>query len=401
MSSIQGIKSVDFRITATGEGVVNHNGPARVYNPNAGQTVNNHMMPKLRGVDTMRLTDAPDNTGIKSLRPLSLGSPELANAALVVSDGCLRHALFKDVSFGVQAITRATAQRALASLHGLLRGYLITDNNASFARKSPLYLTQLHCEKPGLVYNQGSQSGARSETSLHSYFITDKNLEYTGYGSISIEELQFIPLENSLDRSAYSETITHAQGNIIAEMVTAYLQDLSGNLEAKVNFVPRAIRKHAFANNGEGGLLLNDAAIDVVVSEFLDMLRNLYIRQSKGFVQVIDVAVDYNNGRPMRILQNTENANSAKGELRYASYYNVDDITASAFDQSMLALEKKLKDSKEKKEKKKPAKKDASGSSDIAASSAESTTLGEASSTSNIHEPTDSAVDSNSQNSGE
>ena len=87
MSSIQGIKSVDFRITATGEGVVNHNGPARVYNPNAGQTVNNHMMPKLRGVDTMRLTDAPDNTGIKSLRPLSLGSPELANAALVVSDG--------------------------------------------------------------------------------------------------------------------------------------------------------------------------------------------------------------------------------------------------------------------------------------------------------------------------
>jgi hypothetical protein len=103
----------------------------------------------------------------------------------------------------------------------------------------------------------------------------------------------------------------------------------------------------------------------------------------------------------MRILQNTENANSTKGELRYASYYNVDDITASDFDQSMLALEKKLKDSKEKKEKKKPAKKDASGSSDIAASSAESTTLGEASSTSNIHEPTDSAVDSNSQNSGE
>ena len=400
MSSIQGIKSVDFRITATGEGVVNHNGSASVYNPAAGQRVKNHMMPKLRGVDAMRLIEQSDpNTSGNNA--INLGSPEFSKAALVVSDGCLRHALFKDVSFGVQAITRATAQRALASLHGLLRGYLITDNNASFARKSPLYLTQLHCEKPGLVYNQGSQSGARSETSLHSYFITDKNLEYTGYGSISIEELQFIPLENSLDRSAYSETITHAQGNIIAEMVTAYLQDLSGNLEAKVNFVPRAIRKHAFANNGEGGLLLNDAAIDVVVSEFLDMLRNLYIRQSKGFVQVLDVAVDYNNGRPMRILQNTENANSTKGELRYASYYNVDDITASDFDQSMLALEKKLKDSKENKEKKKPAKKDASGSSDIAASSAESTTLGEASSTSNIHEPTDSAVDSNSQNSGE
>ena len=52
--AIAGIKSVDFYLTATGEGVVNHNGAFPVWNPSASEVVKNHMFPKLRGYDAMR-----------------------------------------------------------------------------------------------------------------------------------------------------------------------------------------------------------------------------------------------------------------------------------------------------------------------------------------------------------
>lgn len=48
MKKVTGIKSVDFKITALGHGVVNWNGPTTLTG-DGGKTVDNHTLPKLRG----------------------------------------------------------------------------------------------------------------------------------------------------------------------------------------------------------------------------------------------------------------------------------------------------------------------------------------------------------------
>ena len=60
MSKIQGIKSVDFKITALGHGVVNWNGPTTLTG-DVCKNVNNHTLPKLLGYTNLtgKVKDAP------------------------------------------------------------------------------------------------------------------------------------------------------------------------------------------------------------------------------------------------------------------------------------------------------------------------------------------------------
>lgn len=339
MKKITGIKTVDFLIRATGEGVVNHNGKMGVYNPAAEKFVENHMFPKLRGLDPMR--KAVSKTDPNKSRGLSLADPELAGAALIVSANCVRSHLFKDASFGISRITRDTAGAALASIHGLLRGYLITDGGASFPRKSPLLVNDFECANPGLRYNQGSKAGERTDTSMFSFFATDKDLQYVGRASLNIEDLQFIPLENTHGRSSFSEVVSVAQGELLAQHVSQFLQDLSGNPDARADFLTNATRRGAFSPQGEAGLLLNQAGIDVLVSEVIDLFKSLYIRQGKGFMRVTDVVVDYNSGHAMRILDDVALAEEKQGD--YAVYYGQTEITTSEFEAKMAQLLEKEK----------------------------------------------------------
>lgn len=352
--TIQGIRSVDFFITATGEGVVNHNGAISVFNPSAEQYIDNHMFPKLRGLDPMRKVASGAGDKVKSI---SLGDPELENAVMLVSANCVRSHLFKNVSFGVQEVTRNTVGDALASLHGLLRGYLITDSGANFARKSPLYLTDFECLKPQLSYNQASKAGQRTGTSIFSYFNTGSNLEYTAKGSLSIEELQFIPLENTLGRSSFSETVSEQEGTNLAAHITDFLVMLSGNQNAKATFVNHAVRKGTFGKNGEAGILLNDDAIDVVVKEAIDMLKSLFIRQGKGYLRVTNVITDYNTAQPLRSDKDYGRA-ADKGTNTYAQYYDAQPLDTQTFLDKMNAFKQVAKEKSTQKTKEKQERKD-------------------------------------------
>lgn len=327
MPAVQGIRSIDFLITATGEGVVNNNGNATVFNPGAGQTVNNHQFPKLRGVDpTRRLVGATLGAeGTPGQRYFSLGDASLDDARLVVSAETVRHHLFRNASFGITHVTPKNIKDVLASLHGLMRGYLMTGDSLSIARPSPLFLTALECEKPGLYFNQGSRSFAKDENSLFSYFGTAKDLLYEGMGSISVEGLRFIPLENSLLRSAYMPTITVAEGKELATGVTRFLHDLAGGdgSKAAAEFVEYATRIGSLSiAQGEAGLLLNDEALDLLIDETLAMLRDLYIRQGKGYVRVTDLKVDFNDSaRVLRLHEDPTTPLSSRNGTPYLPYY--------------------------------------------------------------------------------
>ena len=335
MRKITGIRSVDFLITATGEGVVNKNGNASIYNPAAEQWVNNHNFPKLRGVDPMRR--AVSSKDGDTSRGLSLADSDLVNAALIVSANCIRHYIFRTVSFGSSTVTRDNVGDALASLLGLMRGYTIVGQNTSLSRKSPLRIVDLECAKPGLRYNQCSRAGERTDTSLFSNFATDKDLHYEGKGTISIEDLQFIPLENSFGRSAFCEIISEEVGRALAAHVTEYLQDLTGDTEPQATFVNNAVRKGGFTRAGEAGLMLNDAAIQALVDETLYLIRTLFINQAQGYVRVTNLTVDYNDGHAFRMLDDISQA-CPQRELPYAQYFSVEETSTETFQAKMDAL---------------------------------------------------------------
>jgi hypothetical protein len=333
--AITGIKNVDFLITATGEGVINANGAFAAYNPAAGKVIKNHLFPKLRGMDPMqRLSKQEGEEGGAML--VSLGDPAIGDAQMIVSAECIRAALFKAVSFGLIQVTVDNVGAVLASLHGLVRGYLITGPKCNFARKSPLFVTDFECAQPGLVFSQGTNSKVRGtekeKTSMYSYFKTGKNLHYIGKATLAIEDLQFIPMENSLERSAFNQEISLEQGQTVAAGITAFLTDLARTGQVPVaRFVKKAHRVGAVSWATEAGILLNDDALRVVIDQIKDLITHLYIRQGKGYLQVLEVLVDYNESN--RVFRAETDRGIAVGVDggHFAQYYNEVEISDALY----------------------------------------------------------------------
>lgn len=353
--AIAGIKSVDFYLTATGEGVVNHNGSFPVWNPSAGKVVDNHMFPKLRGYDPMQRLSQESANGEKGSKVMRLDDPALAQAQLIVSSECVRAEIFREVSFGLARVTPDNVANVLASLHGLVRGYLITVSGGSFPRKSPLHVTDLCCEKPQLAFNQGTNAKARvtgdGKDSLYSYFKTGKDLVYEGKASLSIEDLQFIPLENSLGRSAYDHQVSLGTGRALAANITAYLQALApAGLQPAARFVKKAVRVGAVHQLGEAGILLNDDALRLLCAEVTELLNTLYIRQGKGYVQMQSVVVDYNDsGKVFRAAGGNTAVAESQPSQAFAQYYTEVELSDEAYEAQLAAQAKALREQDKKK----------------------------------------------------
>lgn len=318
MKKINGIKSVDFVIKAQGFGVVNWNGSASLYSHQAGKYVDNHLLPKMRNVDILR---------IKNLNDI----PE--EARLYISQNCIRHEIFKDFTHGLKEVSLANVDDVLPSLIGLVSGYLIAQGSTSLHRKSPLLMTDfLSDENTKLNYEQFSKSGPRNATSIFSKHTTGE-VNYSGYGSINIEDLQFIALEDSLGRSSYREIITEQEGLDIAEKITDYLKslDFEGIYSPKASFANNYVKIKMIRKIGEAGVLLNNDAILLVVKEIISLISNLYISRSRAFAQVVDMQVDYNSGQPMRIKLNSEDV-SATPEEPFAIYYESEPFSAEEYE---------------------------------------------------------------------
>jgi hypothetical protein len=94
MKKIEGIKSVDFKITALGHGVVNWNGPTTL--SNEGKTVDNHTLPKLRGYTNLT-GRIKEETGFKYKKEAT--DIDFKNTPLYISQNCIRHHLFRNQTF--------------------------------------------------------------------------------------------------------------------------------------------------------------------------------------------------------------------------------------------------------------------------------------------------------------
>lgn len=321
MEKVTGIKSVDFKVIAVGHGVVNWNGPTTL--SNEGRTVDNHTLPKLRGYSNLT-GKVKEETGYKYKKEAA--DIDFKENPLYVSQNCIRHHLFRDQAFDLHFAAEKNLEQVLASLTGLIRGYVVPASQCK--RTSPLLLEDFvdtlgngNFEQMGRSGSKEKEKNKKGEESSNSFFskTTFGDTEYTSYGSIGIEHLEFISLDNKFDRAAM--IIKDNQGQDVAQKVQDFIQSLAPERQPKAVFHPNYVRKGTIYQEGEAGILLDQEAIDILVQTTLDLIANLSIRQAKGYMYVDSIEVDYNDSNKMMRIKRSPDEISPEPKTDYAVYF--------------------------------------------------------------------------------
>ena len=324
MTKVTGIKSVDFKIEAYGYGVVNWNGPTTLTGDD-GTTVDNHSLPKLRGYTNLT-GKVKEETGYKYKKQAS--DINFAETPLYISQNAIRHHLFRDQAYDLHYAKDKNLLPVLTSMTGLVRGYVVPSSQTK--RTSALLLTDFVDQLGNGNFEQMGRSGSKEkgkddkgeDVASNSFFskTTFGDTHYIAYGSISIEQLEFISLDRKFDRAAM--VISDNEGKKVAQAVQDFIKSLDPSREPKAIFNPNYVRKGTIFEEGEAGVLLDDVAIDILVKETLAMISDLSIRQAKGYMYVDSVEIDYNDSnKMMRIKRSPEQAEAEKANRPYAVYF--------------------------------------------------------------------------------
>ncbi len=315
MNKITGIKSVDFKIKALGHGVVNWNGPTTLTG-DGGKTVDNHTLPKLRGYTNLT-GKIKEDTGYQYKKEAT--DIDFKKTPLYISQNCIRHHLFREQAFDIHFANKSKIEnltKVIASMTGLIRGYVVPKSQNK--RTSPLLIEDFVDQLGNGNYEQFGQAGERDNSSFFSK-TTFGDTEYISYGSISIEQLQFISLDKKFDREAMG--IKEGQGEEVAHAVQDYIQSLNPELNPKAIFHSNYVRNGTIFEEGETGILLNDDATQALVEQTLSMLSELSIRQAKSYMYVDKILVDYNDSNKMMRIKRDESEISEEPDSEYATYF--------------------------------------------------------------------------------
>lgn len=309
MKKIKGMKTVDFKIEAEGYGCVNWNGNVDVFSN--GKFAKNHSIPKMRGLKLKKKVN-------DKMLPLSPDEIELSSAPVYVSQNCIRHNLFKeDFPFHIGKMSEEHALNFLRHPSGILRGYAIAVGTP-IMKKSPLLLEDFVESLGNLNFEVFTNSGSKeSDTGGFYSKTTIGETKYSAYGSINLEELQFISLDGIFGRNAVGVTFKESDVPNLVKAMEEMLNDLNfdESRNPEVLYDPCWVRKGSCVPVGEAGLLLNSDAVLILVDYMLEKLENLYIQQAKGWLRVKSVVVDYNEGKTMRIKEDDSMVDSEVGEV--------------------------------------------------------------------------------------
>ena len=323
MQKITGIKSVDFKVVALGHGVVNWNGPTTLAGDD-GKTVDNHTLPKLRGYSNLT-GKVKEETGYKYKKQAS--DIDFKETPMYISQNCIRHHLFRDQAFDLHYAKDKNLQDVLTSITGLIRGYVVPSSQCK--RTSPLLLEDFVDQLGNGNFEQMGRSGSKEkgkddkgdDVASNSFFskTTFGETEYLAYGSISIEQLQFISLDKKFDRA--SMIIKEGEGEKIAEAVQDFIKSLAPERNPKAIFHHNYVRGGTIFEEGEVGVLLDNEAIDILIQETIRIMSELSIRQAKGYMYVDSMLVDYNDSHKMMRIRRSESDISETPETNYAVYF--------------------------------------------------------------------------------
>ncbi|WP_394230579.1 type I-Fv CRISPR-associated protein Cas7fv [Shewanella colwelliana] len=312
MEKVTGIKSVDFKIKAVGHGVVNWNGPTTLTG-DSGKTVDNHTLPKLRGYSNLT-GKIKGETGYKYKKEAT--DIDFKQTPLYISQNCIRHHLFKEQAFDLHFAGEKNLEKVLASITGLVRGYVVPSSQCK--RTSPLLIEDFVDQLGNGNFEQFGQAGERDNSSFFSK-TTFGDTEYSSYGSISIEQLQFISLDKKFDRA--SMNIEEGQGEEVAATVQSFIKALNPSLNPVATFHSNYVRKGTIFEEGECGILLNDSAVQAIIEHTLSCIADLSIRQAKGYMYVDEITVDYNDSYKMMRIKRDESEIVTEPQSQYAQYF--------------------------------------------------------------------------------
>lgn len=316
MEKVTGIKSVDFKIVALGHGVVNWNGPTTLTGDD-GKTVDNHTLPKLRGYTNLT-GKVKEESGYKYKKQAT--DIDFKETPLYISQNCIRHHLFRSQAFDLHYANKAKLDnltQVLSSVTGLVRGYVVP--NSQNKRTSPLLIEDFVDQLGNGNFEQFGQAGERDSSSFYSK-TTFGDTKYTSYGSISIEQLQFISLDKKFDREAMQ--IKEGQGEDVAKSVEEFIQKLNPELKPKATFHQNYVRRGTIFDEGENGILLNQDAIKSLVEFTLSLIAELSIRQAKSYMYVDELVVDYNDSNKMMRIKRDESDISSRPQTEFATYFS-------------------------------------------------------------------------------
>ena len=312
MKKVTGIKSVDFKIKALGHGVVNWNGPTTLTG-DGGKTVDNHTLPKLRGYTNLT-GKVKEDTGYQYKKEAT--DIDFKKTPLYISQNCIRHHLFRDQAFDLHYAGDKNLQQVIASITGLVRGYVVPSSQCK--RTSPLLMEDFVDQLGNGNFEQFGQAGERDNSSFFSK-TTFGDTEYTSYGSISIEQLQFISLDKKFDRAAM--VIKEGQGEEVAIAVQEFIQSLNSELNPTATFHANYVRNGTIFEEGEAGILINNDAVQAIVEYTLEQISELSIRQAKSYMYVDSILVDYNDSTKMMRIKRDESDISEQPDSDYAVYF--------------------------------------------------------------------------------
>lgn len=297
---IKGIKSVDFKLISTGHGSVNNLGPVVLKSDYLDKhtLVSNHSIPKLRGFSPFKKIQTED--GEKLVRR-SVTEIDLSETPAYVSENCFKHHFFPEAKYVSHLATAQKVEQLLATYVGLVRGYMIP--KSSLGRTSCLHLDSSIEQLCNGNFEQFSRSGDKVKTE-NVYGIEKSNslfsrttlgdTKYITYGSISIESLQFICLDDrfGLQQAQLSRRrVDNLIGNI-----EGFLRELDETLDPKVTYHDKYMRiGSVYREQTQAGLLLNDDAIKIIVNETIKRLEDFSFRQAQGYMVAQELTVDYNN----------------------------------------------------------------------------------------------------------
>jgi uncharacterized protein YqkB len=311
MEKVTGIKSVDFKIKALGHGVVNWNGPTSL--SSEGMTVDNHTLPKLRGYTNLT-GRVKKETGYQYKKEAT--DIDFKKTPLYISQNCIRHHLFREQAFDLHYAAEKSLEKVLASITGLIRGYVVPSSQCK--RTSPLLLEDFVDKLGNGNFEQFGQAGERDSSSFFSK-TTFGDTEYLSYGSISVEQLQFISLDKKFDRAAM--VIKDGEGEKVASAVQNFIQSLDENANPKTTFHPNYVRKGTIFEEGEVGILLDDDAIKTLINFAVNKISELSIRQAKSYMYVDEILVDYNSSNKMMRIKRDESEISEQPDSDFAVYF--------------------------------------------------------------------------------
>lgn len=266
-------KSILFRTTIKGYGVVNYDGGDQKYTFNAlakNQEKSRH-----------------DNVTYAKKQWTSMNDDGTADYKLIISTDCLKHEIFKnEMEFQSPNIIhhKSLLLNAIASPAMLLRGYMFAaKDSATLKRSSAITLSDaIQTNNAMSTIETFARSGQKTtdENQSDTTFFkkeTIGDIEYQSEGSIDLMKLQFLSTDECFDRMALDP-----------DMFSSYLGVLSTRMPVAGELGYYKI-KGSIIDIPEYGYAFSNDNVVYLTKMFFEKLLGVSIKKSRSYAEVVDV----------------------------------------------------------------------------------------------------------------